>query len=98
MLLSFKEWLLTENKIQRVEVNPSLYAEGTNIEDEDKVKSLLRSYDWFTGMINSMARMRQKRADNEYYKDELKKLGVTKIVCDTPESEIKSLRHQEVEL
>ena len=80
-----------------VELTPNLYADGENLKDIEKIKSLLKSYDWFTMMIDDNSRMKKKEAQNEYIKSELKLLGVNKIVCVEPTA-MKSLQRQEIDL
>jgi hypothetical protein len=94
---TFEEFM-NEEKVEKVEISPNLYAEGKDLIGLNEIKSLLNSYDWFTMMIDDLTTMRNKEAKNKNILSELKKHNVTKIVCITPEADAKALQYQEVNI
>ena len=74
-----------------------LEADG-NITDDEAVIDLLKDYDFFTSMIDSMPQMKQAEKDNDSILQKLKKLGVKSISHNKFSTPMSPVRKKTIEI
>ena len=75
----YKDYINHLNESSNIEVHKDIFAEGPK-EKEDSIIKLVKDYDWFTSMIDSLVQQKEAEATNKMILSKLKILGVTKII------------------